>query len=304
MNITRLIPLLLVCALFTCASADNTKKSLGYEPYSGNIQPGKWLKGLVVDYLADGVKKSAKVQIYFPRGYEKGKTKRALIGLHNYKGSMNEWETKSPMASYADKYGFIIVCPNMGKTIYETKYYPETTRIWDGIPGGRWVAEVLVKYLREAFDIAVDREKTGIFGNSTGARGAVLIACHNPGMFGAVVGLSGDYDPLSMTEDKFLASVYGKYKDFKERWENDDNIIKLAVNLKGVPLMIAHGEKDGEVPYDQSRLLAIRLLQLMNADKSYIKPEYHLKRWKFHNWDFWKFMVPDMLEFFDRNLKK
>ncbi len=298
MSVLRSVTFLMVIAfLFQCQS-----KKLKFQ-YRGHIKSGSWLTNLKVEYTAQGQNKFALAQIYFPKNYIRGKNFRTLIGLHSHKGSYRDWGKHTPIERYADMYNFIIVCPNMGNTIYETEYFPETTNKWNGIPGGRWIVGVLIPYLQENFAIPLKGNRIGIFGNSTGGRGALLLAASYPQIFGAAAGLSGDYDPISIPNDRLLTSVYGNFKDFRARWENKDNIIKLAENLRDIPVFIAHGEKDMVVPFEQSRILAIRLLQLRKKSGEFIL-EYHLKKYKFHDWSFWGLMTPQMMSFFNENLKE
>jgi putative tributyrin esterase len=298
MSVLRSITFLMVIALlFQCQS-----KKLTFQ-YRGHIKSGSWLTNIKVEYTAQGQNKFALAQIYFPKNYIKGKNFRTLIGLHSHQGSYRDWERHTSIENYADMYNFIIVCPNMGNTIYETEYFPETTNKWNGIPGGRWIVEILIPYLQENFAICLKGNRIGIFGNSTGGRGALLLAASYPHIFGAAAGLSGDYDPISMPNDRLLTSVYGNFKDFRARWEKKDNIIKLAVNLHNIPVFIAHGEKDMVVPFEQSRILAIRLLQLRKNSGEFIL-EYHLKKYKFHDWSFWGIMTPQMMSFFNEYLKE
>ncbi len=269
--------------------------------YTGVINSGSWMRNIRVPYEVDGIKKHNTIQIYFPKNYSKQKGARTLIALHGYKGNLQQWEQHTSIESYADTYHFVIVCPDMGTTIYETKYYPETKNKWNGIPGGKWIAEILIPFLRDYFGIATNRFMTGIFGNSTGGRGAVLLSALYPDLFGAAAGLSGDYDPLSMPKDRLLTSVYGTFKKFKERWRNDDNIITRGENLVRTPVFIAHGEKDRVVPFEQSRILAIRLIQLRKKEGDFIV-EYYLKRYRFHDWAFWRSMTPLIMSFFNKHL--
>ena len=297
MAVLRSITLLIAIALL-CQCQHKKPTFL----YRGHIQSGSWLKNIRVVYTAQGQNKYLMVQIYFPKNYIRGKNLRTLIGLHSYKGGLRDWEKNTAIESYADKYNFIIVCPHMGNTIYETEFFPETTRKWDGIPGGKFIVDILIPYVSRNFGISLDGRRIGIFGNSTGGRGALLLAASHPKIFGAAAGLSGDYDPLSMPNDRLLTSVYGSFKDFRARWENKDNIIKLAENLIDIPVFIAHGDKDHVVPFEQSRILAIRLLQLRKKRGGFIM-EYYLKKYKFHEWGFWRMMIPQMMSFFDKHLK-
>ena len=188
--------------------------------------------------------------------------------------------------------------------LYETRYYLQTRNKWSNVPGGKWIGDILIPFLREQFAIAYEKRKTGILGNSIGARGAILTASSYPKIFGAAAGLSGFYDTIAITDNKLLISIYGEYDNFPKRWEDDDNIIKLAVNLRDTPVFLAHGKRDWKVNFEQARLLAIRLKQLQKGNKNTYKFEYHEKKYKFHDWKLWNAMLPFMMSFFDKSLDR
>ena len=191
----------------------------------------------------------------------------------------------------------------MGTTIYESAYFPETVNKWSLLPGGLFISDVLVSYLRKNFSLATNAKFTGIFGNSTGGRGALLAAARDPKIFGAAGGVSGDYDPLSMPWDRLLTSVYGPHKNFQERWKNTDNLMEMAVNLKGIPVFLAHGEKDAVVEKEQTILMALKLSKLEKEGGHYprVNKLYPSKR---HDWDCWRTALSDAMIFFDENLSK
>jgi putative tributyrin esterase len=269
--------------------------------YTGEITPNKWIRNLKVMYSEekDGFRN---IQIFFPNNYKKGENAKVLIALHGYGANMREWELNSYIEKLANDFNFVIVCPDMGNTIYESKFYPETTVKWAGIPGGKFISENLINYLNNTFSLAYDREKIGIFGLSTGGRGAMLLSALHPDIFGAAAGLSGDYDPLAMTHDRLITSVYGNFKQFEERWKTDDNIMKLADKLINTPLFISHGERDSVVPKEQSWIFAIKLKQLKKKmggfDVIYIE-----KKNLMHDWRYWGNMLPEIMEFFNKKLK-
>ena len=312
------------CILLACGGGAVHREHFrgNIERYSGPIAPGQWMRDIPVEYVDGGQTRTAKIQIYFPTGYTREKPQRTLIALHNTGGDLRDWERNSRIVGYANTYGFAVVCPGMGSTIYETQYFPETVRKWDGIPGGKWVGEVLVGFIRQRFNLATDRKRTGIVGISSGARGAVLVAERYPELFGAAAGLSGYYDSLSMTKSTLLASVYGEHSKFEERWKKEDNIIELAGSLKNTPVFLAHGMDDGTYNYEQSRFLAVRLLMLRNTHLESVRGsvkdeaaleaiarstypfEMVLMRREFHNWPFWNYVTPKMMDFLNRNLAK
>ncbi len=288
-----------LCALvaLSCATAPKGPD------YGARMLPGTWIEDIAVESVFEGASMTVPVRVYLPKGYDAKKPVRTLIGLHAHGGTNRDWSRHPAIVQFADKYDIALVFPAMGTTLYESRYYPETTNKWNPMPGGRWMGEVLVPFLRARLGLARERIRTGIFGNATGARGAVLMACRYPAVFGATAGMSGDYDAISMIEDRLFTSVYGDMNKFRQRWENDDNVIKLAANLKGTPVFLTHGEKDRTVPYEQSNILAIRILQLKKELGDY-RVEYYLRYYRFHDWGLWAGMIPAMMGFFDKTLAK
>jgi S-formylglutathione hydrolase FrmB len=323
MNARIRIVVITASLVIACSAPETRSNYLGsVERYQGDIPAGQWMRDIPVEYIVDGKTKRARMQIYFPSNYKKNAMQRTLIALHNTGSDFREWERNSRIVSNAERYGFVVVCPDMGVTLYETKYYPETTRRWDDVPGGTWVGEVLIPFLRRRFTLASDKKYTAIVGFSAVARGAVLIAENYPDFFGAAGALSGYFDPLSLSGSSVHSKVYGPQDKFADRWKTDDNVLEGAVSLKNIPIFIAHGKDDTNYHYEQSRLLAVKLLMLRNnyleSLKATVKDEesrkkmaqatyrfeLQLVRREYHNWSFWNYMLPHMFEYFDKNLEK
>ncbi|HSV96701.1 MAG TPA: alpha/beta hydrolase-fold protein [Spirochaetota bacterium] len=262
---------------------------------------GQWID-IKIPFMVDGENRTAGVRAYFPAMYA-ARGGRTIVLLHNHRGSSRDWSANTDVRRYADEYSIVLVCPSMGATQYETNYYPETQTKWDAIPGGKWIVTVLVPFLREEYGIARERAVLGVAGIGTGARGALLVASGNPEMFGAAAGLSGYYDVSVLTRNQALASVYGSFADFKERWQRDDNIMELAFNLEKTPVFLAHGDRDTTVPIEQSRLLCIRLNHLQKRSGGGYVVEYREVRNKSHEWKLWSGVMADMLSFFNTQLK-
>ncbi len=298
----KIISLFLFMSLFVFSADGLLLARPNRFSYAGEILPGKWIRNLKVVYSEekDGFRY---VQIFFPAEYKKGENTRVLIALHGYGANLREWEMNSYIEKLANELNFVIVCPDMGNTVYESRFYPETTVKWAGIPGGKFISENLINYLNNTFALAYDRDKTGIFGLSTGGRGAMLLSALHPDIFGAAAGLSGDYDPLSMPRDRLLTAVYGNSKQFEERWKTDDNIINLAEKLINTPLYISHGEKDSIVPKEQSWIFALKLKHLQKKMGGF-DITYFEKKHSMHDWHYWGSMLPEVMNFFNKKLKK
>lgn len=270
---------------------------------AADMVPGSWLRDIKVPYSGENGEGAVTVRIYFPKTYTKGENYRTIIALHGYNLPAKEWETESPVARLANDYNMVIVCPDMGKTLYEFSFYPESTEKWGGMPGGRFIADVLIPFLRNNYGLARDRKRTGIMGISTGGRGALLVAASRSDLVGAAAGLSGDYDPASMPRDRILTLIYGPYKDFRDRWENDDNIMKLATHLKDTPVYLWHGESDSVVPFEQSMLLAVQLKKLQKASGGGYDVTFNKAKHAVHTWRYWGRALPEVMAFFNSKLE-
>ena len=271
--------------------------------YKGKVAPGGWLRNIKVPARVGTVEFSRSLQVYFPKGYKRGQALRTLIILHGYNGSMRDWEKNTVIEKFADQYRIALVSPAMGKSLYASQYFPETKTKWSPLPGGPYMTEELIPFIRKTFNLATDRARTGIMGLSTGGRGALLTAARMPEHFAAAAGLSGDYDPLSMTRNRLLRNAYGKHKNFKTRWQDNDNLMRMAIKLKGVAIFLSHGAKDYIVPREQSMLLAMRLRQLDKKEGGY-KVTYNEVSHGLHDWRYWRRVLPEMMKFFDEKLAK
>jgi S-formylglutathione hydrolase FrmB len=294
----KCLPLILLVSL-SCVSAATEEQS----PYE--IKPGRWLRNVNVEYEVGAIRSRGLVQIYFPKNYAGSSSARTLIVLHGYRQQPSDWENGTPVAEYADQYGFVLVCPAMSTTLYESQYFPETVNRWAPQPGGVFISNTLIEFLRKNFGLARERETTGIFGISTGARGAILLAAQHKKIFGGAAGLSGDYDSESLKNDRLLVSVYGHYETNMERWDGEVNIIRLAENLKKTPVFLGHGTQDAVVPPPQTALLAERLKQLAADKGGYeLVVDKEKSNGAGHDWKYWGSLVPEVFAFFDQKLSK
>ncbi|MGL4368959.1 MAG: alpha/beta hydrolase [Spirochaetota bacterium] len=289
-----------VFPILVCIASAVSCQSASFK-YEKPVKPGAWLKGISVPYDGPEGEFFVQVQIFFPEGFVKGEMIRSLILLPPRGKAVSEWERNSIARKLANQYKIALICPDTGKSVYETSFYPETADKWAPLPGGRWVAETLVPYMREQFALCRSRSDTGIAGIESGARGALLIAEKNPRLFGFAAGMSGLYD-LSVINSSAYVNVYGSKKSFPERWSREDNVIALASELKNTAVYIVHGKRDEEVPVDHSQLLVIRLSQLKKQNSGVYNYKY-AERNKPHKWDFWNSELPDLFLFMDQNIR-
>lgn len=258
--------------------------TLGAGAMSGSAS-GRWLAPVEVKGSIDGVKHQAPVLVYLPRGYSPDGLHKLLLALHGWAHAPEDFREHTHLAALADARGLVVVLPAMGKTVYETRLYPETRGAWGPVPGARWVAEVVLPWARRTYAVSHERSATGILGYSTGGRGAVVIAERWP-EFGFVASLSGTYAleklPATLGESKIHAAVFGDRARFPERWRLDDAVRPdLKDSLAGVTVVLAHGGKDAVVPPGQME----EMRRFLEGTRAVLT--VHLDPEAGHRWAFW-----------------
>jgi S-formylglutathione hydrolase FrmB len=244
-----------------------------------------WSEPIEVTGTIDGKVGKGKLHVYLPAGYSEKSKLPLVIALHGWDHSPELWKQKGDLGPFAEKYHVVVAVPEMGKTIYETAFYPESKGKWTTAPGTRWVGEVILPYVRAHYAVLGDRAHTSVIGYSTGGRGAVLLAEAYP-EFAYAGSLSGTYQLMTLKpgegEYKIHAVVYGPRDQFEDRWVLD-NIVSPArlEKLDGVRVYAAHGAKDRGVNPDQLESLRAAL------KGTKVQAEYVLAPDAGHDWKFW-----------------
>ena len=253
-----------------------------------------WSDPITVTGSIDGKAGTGTMRVYLPVGYTKKVKYPLIVALHGWDHSAELWMAKDDLSTLADTYGFVIAVPNMGKTIYETRFYPNSQGKWTTAPGTRWVGEVILPYVRSHFSVSSDREHTGVIGYSTGGRGALLLAEAYP-QFAFAAGLSGTWDLMTLDpsegEYKIHAAVFGSRDKFTERWELDNVVSPQRLEkLTGTRLFIAHGTKDRIVNPHQLESLRAALKDRPIEAELVVVPDAG------HDWKFWSAQWPRVFE--------
>jgi len=261
---------------------------------------GTWRRDLEIRGTVAGVLGRGRINVFLPSAYAARKASpfRLLIVLHGWRGHGHDWERNSPLSHYADKHRYVVVAPHMGTTVYERSYYPETRGRyrWGAIPGGRWIGEVVLPHVRRRYNVSKAGHGTGIFGLSTGGRGAALLPAYYPGSFGAFAALSADYDITMDPREPTATHIYGLYARFPERWKRDNSRFLLD-RMRKVPALLIHGGRDRVCQPEQSRLFAAELGR-RGYDVTHIE-DPNLG----HDWKLWSGYLGAVFDFFDDKLR-
>ena len=77
--------------------------------------------------------------------------KGTILALHGWNLSYNDWCDSTSLCDKAKAMGYIVVLPNMGKSIYSRRYYPQTRKDWSTFPTRMWFQDSLI--VRKKWDL-------------------------------------------------------------------------------------------------------------------------------------------------------
>jgi hypothetical protein len=259
------------------------------------VHSGTWVSDTIVS--SGSQKFTVPVWIYIPRGEpvpDDGYP--LLIALHGWNLRAEEWQN-SGIDRIADRFGILIVCPQMGKANYEREYFPETKMKWNPVPSGVWIKESLLTHIEKEYPISRKREKRGVIGVSTGGHGALLLAGYYPEIFGFAAMISGDFDVSETPEDGLAKASFGPYEKFRERWKAN-SAIAFMDRYRDTKVYAAHGSADRVAPVSQSRLLDTIFKETKEKLPDGYAYVYNETPNAGHDWNFWKSQLEPALIFF------
>ena len=250
-----------------------------------------WNKNLMVDNVP--------YDLYIPPNYSKVSEYilPCLLVLPGWNFARTSWVENTSLVEYAEQYGYALILPEMGKTLYESSYYPETTLKWYPVPGGKFIKEQFIPAIQQRHNLLKKGQHNTMLGLSTGGRGVALIALENPGLFVAGASLSGDFSQENTPTDRLMTAIYGSFSNFPERWQVKDNP-QARVAEWSMPLYLAHGTADDIVPESQSRLFYQALVEYHGNT---IPIKYNAIQGAGHDYKFWGGQLEEVFKFITHN---
>jgi hypothetical protein len=232
------------------------------------------------------------VHIQYPQGEVKG----TILMLPGWNFPASKTCENSTFCKQALEAGFVLISPEMGKSLYASAVYPETRKDWAAFPQMRFLTDSLQPYLQKTYHLLEAGGNNFVYGISTGARGGALLLERTNNIYRAGALLSGDYDQCLDPTDNLMNSYYGAYATYKERWEGADNPARQASRIT-CPLYLGHGTADAVVLCNQT-VNFCKVLQDLGK-----KPVFTPKEKAGHNYSFWGGETQSILQFFSMCLK-
>ena len=228
-----------------------------------------------------------KYRILLPCGYQTGSGRfPVLYLLHGLYGDYLNWDTRTSLERYAQRYELIMVMPDAGDSWYTNSATDPKDKFED------YIAKDLVAEIDGKFRTLRSRHARAIAGLSMGGYGALKIALRYHDDFAFAGSLSGALDaPQDLGEKKplfrdQLLKVFGPPGSVV-RADNILSSLLQSVSPKDLPyLYLACGSGDDFLPVNRNFAA-----QLSSRGVPY---EYHETAGG-HAWDYWDRSVQDLL---------
>ncbi len=287
---------LLVGLLFSCAPEEDTS---AYE------EAGKQGTAIGQSDATSGTNSEGCIEIDRPKSVRvakgmvelrpaNGKFRGDLLVLPAWGQPRDAWCQRSSFCQLATDRGFRVIMPEMGKSIYIDRAYPETREDWKNTPSYSWLRDSLIPGLQEEYCMLDPKGANFVIGLSSGARGVVKLLSDHKDLFMAGAALSGDYDPGQLIGDNIYKGFLGEYDEHADRWLEKENLITLANNIE-TPLYLGHGTEDPMIPFTQTRSLYDALQQ----NQPSLQVKLNLAAGLGESFAYWNTEIDQILGFFE-----
>ncbi len=208
--------------------------------------------------------------------------------LHGWSGSYKDWPAHIDLRPLADRYGFILVCPNGGYDSWYLDSPVDSTNRYE-----TYLIREVMPFIDGHYRTV--RTKTGraITGLSMGGHGALYLALRHPDLFFAASSMSGGVDLTFWPQKWGKAKWLGPYEKFPRRWKAHSVLYMIPAFKKAhLALMIDCGTDDFFI--GSNRQLHRALL------KAGVAHDY-VERPGRHSWKYWTNALEYHLLFFRKH---
>jgi enterochelin esterase-like enzyme len=220
--------------------------------------------------------------------------KAVILFLNGYNFSVQKAINESNFIENALKRGYSLVIPEVKKTVYAKKNYPESAEFLISQKKLNYFTDTLIaQFINNNYK----GKPIFIYGLSTGARGTLLIAVVLQDKINAIALLSGDFDQTLNTSDNLMKAAFGPFEKYPKRWQEEENPIFSLQQLKA-STYIYHSKADKIVPFEHSKQLNARLIQLKKENLLDVESNQN------HDFEAWNSKTNNILDFFDEKIEK
>lgn len=230
--------------------------------------------------------------VIMPDGYNRNTPLPVMYLLHGHSGNYLSWTSSSDEAKQmADKYNFIVVCPDGNKDSWYFDSPMDSTSRYE-----TYVAKELIEWVDSNYKTIPHRKARAITGLSMGGHGALYLAFRHQDVFGACGSMSGGVDIRPFPNNWGIREYLGSQSEHPQNWEKN-TVINMLHLLAPNSLAITIDCGTGDFFYDMN----VRLHNELNYRNI---PHTFISRPGVHNWDFWKISVKYHALFFAEYFSK
>ncbi|MGE4488642.1 MAG: alpha/beta hydrolase [Kiritimatiellales bacterium] len=244
----------------------------------------------VIQIPASKMDKTVPATLILPDAYQQDGTRfPVLYLLHGAGGDYTGWNRNSDISRLADQYGFIVVCPDGGKTSWYFDSPIDPTYQYE-----TFVAKDCVEFIDANYRTLAQRESRATCGLSMGGHGALFLAIRHLDTFSVAVALSGGVDIRPFPNNWDIRLRIGDQASHMGNWEKY-TVISQAKVLKNGDLAISQDCGTADFFREVNRALHN---QLIDAG---IDHHYEENPGK-HNWAYWKGAIQRQMIFIDQHI--
>ncbi len=177
----------------------------------------------VVKILNDSQNKhltNPKYLVVKPDDYSKNKKYPLLFMLHGHGGDYMQWSEIVDLSQYANKYDFIIVCPDGNYDSWYLDSPIDSSVKFESYFFNQLIPEIFGEY-------SIDSNNIFITGLSMGGHGAINLFLNHPDFFKSAGSTSGILDLLPFPNNWGIIKVLGNQETYKDNWINHSAIYNL-----------------------------------------------------------------------------
>lgn len=246
-----------------------------------------------IQVTSQGMHRPVRCVIVTPDRYASAPTERFAVVylLHGYSGNHRAWINTVPeLATLADRYGVIIVCPDA-----QNSWYLDSP-INPAIRYETFMTSELLPYLDAQYRTIADRQHRAITGLSMGGHGALYLAVRHSDLFSQAGSLSGGVDIRPFPNNWDLKNVLGEESANQTNWDRN-TVVNVVDSLKNgdLRLMVECGTSDFFI--EVNRNLHQKFLQRG------IEHDY-CERPGAHTWVYWRGNIETHLLFFQKGFMR
>lgn len=227
--------------------------------------------------------------IFTPSKIEKAKMYPLVILLHGYSGNYKQWNDIIDLQVLADKYNFILVCPDGFYSCWYVNSPINKKSQFESFLFKIFIPEIYNSY-------KIDKENIFISGLSMGGFGAISLFINNPNFFKAAGSTSGILDIIPFKNRWNMNNIFGNFDENKKYYIDFspiNNLEKISTHQKKI--IIDCGADDFGFDVNKNFYERCKSLKILAT---------FISQPGDHNYKYWKNSIKQHLNFFSELVKE